>query len=90
MLLRTAQLWHHVDYLDMRSVIRVRCNLSLDLKDGTWETHKRYRVIPFLHRDVITVRIILSRALSPMECQGGILMASESREAWTLHVIGEE
>ena len=86
-----AQRWGEVAQVIIQPPIPLRCSLPYDLRRGTWEPYMVPRVVPLLHRDVLTARVILPRNMHVSAAQRRIRDASDDlHELWNLITVGNQ
>ena len=85
-----AWVWGDVIKLMTPDEVQVDCPRKWDLRKGLWERFQQARIIPLLHQDVIMVRFIAPRGLTPAQIQDRIANARDNNELWQLHVLGRQ
>ena len=85
-----AQTWGMILQAKMPDKVESQCDDQWDLRKGAYEPFQSARVIPLLHKDIVTARFIVPRRLTPMQAQDRISAAADNTELWQLHVLGHQ
>ena len=85
-----AKVWLDVLQVQMPEKVVMDGDLMWDLREGKWEPYQMPRIVPLLHKDVITAKFILPRKATQAEVQDRVSAAAENHELWQVHVLGHQ